>query len=28
MRLYALLKPNALQEKVKPPEQNGLKLSD
>jgi len=27
MRLYVLLKQNALQPKVKPPEENGLKLS-
>jgi len=28
MPLYILLKQNALQTKVKPPEENGLKLSD
>jgi len=28
MRLYVLLKQNALQAKVKPPEENGLKLLD
>jgi len=28
MRLYVLLKQNALQAKVKPPEENGLNLSD
>jgi len=28
MRLYILLKQNALQANVKPPEENGLKLSD
>jgi len=28
MRLYISLKQNALQETVKPPEENGLKLSD
>jgi len=28
MRLYVLLKQNAFQAKVKPPEENGLKLSD
>jgi len=28
MRLSVLLKQNALQAKIKPPEKNGLKLSD
>jgi len=28
MGLYVLLKQNALEAKVKPPEENGLKLSD
>jgi len=28
MRLYVLLKQNALQAKVRPPEENDLKLSD
>jgi len=28
MRLYALLKQNALQAEVKPPEENGLNSSD
>jgi len=28
MRLYVLMKQNALLAKVKPPEENGLKFSD